>query len=243
MSGETPADIGDGTAPDRGAGGLDSATLRAALEALLLVTDEPVSEAALAQTLELPVPRVGAALSELADEYTAAGRGYDLRRSAGGWRLYTRAELAPYVERFVLEGQQAKISQAALETLAVVAYRQPVSRSRVSAVRGVSCDGVMRTLLARGLVTEAGTDPETGAHLYRTTALFLEKLGLDSLEELPPLAPLLPDDMDALDVDALDAHAAGRGASRSGASAARSGALPDHSDQAAHSTPERTDAG
>jgi segregation and condensation protein B len=184
------------------AGDIDPAQLRAALEAIMLVVDDPVTETELAVALDEPVARVEAALATLAAEYTEAGRGFDLRRAAGGWRLYTRAELAPYVERFVLEGQQARLSQAALETLAVVAYRQPVSRSRISAVRGVNCDGVIRTLLTRGLVTEAGTDPETGAHLYRTTILFLEKLGLDSLDELPSLAPLLPDDVDAFDPDA-----------------------------------------
>jgi segregation and condensation protein B len=180
---------------------LDAAELRAALEAIMLVVDEPVSDVMLAQVLEQPVERVASALGELAAEYTAAGRGFDLRQAAGGWRLYTRAEFAPYVERFVLDGQQARLTQAALETLAVVAYRQPVTRSRISAVRGVNCDSVIRTLLARGLVEEAGTEPETGAYLYRTTNVFLEKLGLDSLDELPPLAPFLPDDIDALDAD------------------------------------------
>jgi segregation and condensation protein B len=190
-------------------GELDPAELRAALEAVMLVVDEPVSEETLARTLEQPVARVAAALAELAAEYTRAGRGFDLRRAAGGWRLYTRAELAPYVERFVLDGQQARMTQAALETLAVVAYRQPVSRSRISAVRGVNCDGVIRTLLARGLVEEAGTEPESGAYLYRTTSVFLEKLGLDSVDELPSLAPFLPDDVDALDPYRPEADDAG----------------------------------
>jgi segregation and condensation protein B len=182
-------------------GSPDPAGLRAALEAIMLVVDEPVSETVLAGVLEQPVARVNAALGELSAEYTAAGRGFDLRQAAGGWRLYTRAEFAPYVERFVLDGQQARLTQAALETLAVVAYKQPVTRSRISAVRGVNCDGVIRTLLARGLVEEAGSEPETGAYLYRTTNVFLEKLGLDSLDQLPPLAPLLPDDLTALDPD------------------------------------------
>ena len=132
-------------------------------------------------------------MRRLAADYTATGRGFELREIAGGWRLYTRAECAPIVERFVLDGQHARLSQAALETLAVVAYRQPVSRSRVSAVRGVNCDGVMRTLTMRGLVEEAGVDVETGATLYRTSSFFLERLGMSSLEELPPLAPFLPD--------------------------------------------------
>ena len=183
--------------------------LRAALEAILLVVDEPVGELMLAQTVEQPADRVAGTLATLSQEYTAAGRGFDLRRAAGGWRLYTRPEQAAYVERFVLDGQQARLTQAALETLAVVAYRQPVTRSRVAAVRGVNCDAVFRTLLTRGLVEEAGTEPDSGAHLYRTTSVFLEKLGLDSVDELPPLAPFLPDDLSALDPDLRTAPAAG----------------------------------
>lgn len=175
--------------------------LRAALEAILLVVDEPVGELVLAQTVEQPTDRVATALAALAEDYAAAGRGFELRRAAGGWRLYTRPEQAPYVERFVLDGQQARLTQAALETLAVVAYRQPVSRSRVAAIRGVNCDAVFRTLLTRGLVQEAGIEPDSGAHLYRTTSVFLEKLGLDSVEQLPPLAPFLPEDVSALDPD------------------------------------------
>jgi segregation and condensation protein B len=158
----------------------------------------------LARTVAQPADRVAATLVELAAEYTAQGRGFDLRRVAGGWRFYTRPEQAAYVERFVLDGQQTRLTQAALETLAVIAYRQPVTRSRVAAVRGVNCDGVIRTLLTRGLVEEAGTEPESGAHLYRTTSVFLEKLGLDSLDQLPPLAPFLPDDVTGLDPDARD---------------------------------------
>ena len=167
--------------------------LAGALEAILLVVDEPVSEMVLAQVLERSRDEVRHALLELAAEYEGQLRGFDLREIAGGWRFYTRPEYAPVVERFVLDGQQARLTQAALETLAVVAYRQPVSRARVSAVRGVNVDGVMRTLVGRGLVEERGTDSETGAILYGTTTYFLERLGLDSLEELPPLAPYLPD--------------------------------------------------
>lgn len=180
---------------------LSTAALRAALEAILLVVDEPVTEQTLAQVLGQPVARVETVLAELSAEYTAEGRGFDLRRAAGGWRYYTRADQAAYVERFVLDGQQARLTQAALETLAVVAYQQPVTRSRISAIRGVNCDGVIRTLITRGLVEEAGTEPETGAHLYRTTSVFLEKLGLDSVDQLPPLAPFLPDDVESLDPD------------------------------------------
>ncbi|GLX07099.1 SMC-Scp complex subunit ScpB [Microbispora sp. NBRC 16548] len=177
----------------------EGATLAAALEAILMVVDEPVAEVTLAQVLERPTVEVAAALRALSEEYTAAGRGFDLREVAGGWRFYTRAEYAALVERFVRDGQQARLTQAALETLAVVAYRQPVSRARVAAVRGVSSDGVMRTLVARGLVEEAGTDPESQAVLYRTTSYFLERLGLRSLDELPELAPFLPDDVEILE--------------------------------------------
>jgi len=167
--------------------------LRAALEAILLVVDEPVPEVTLAQVVERPRDEVLATLHELAREYEESGRGFALREVAGGWRYYTRPECSAVVERFVLDGQQVRLTQAALETLAVVAYRQPVSRSRVSAVRGVNVDGVMRTLLSRGLVEEAGTESESQAVLYRTTALFLERLGLRSLDELPDLAPFLPE--------------------------------------------------
>ena len=179
-----------------------ASTLNGALEAILLVTDEPVSEIVLAQVLEEPQAAVRSALEELAQDYTAAGRGFDLREVAGGWRLYTRPEYASLVERFVLDGQQARLTQAALETLAVVAYRQPVSRGRVSAVRGVNVDGVMRTLLMRGLVEECGTEHESGALLYRTTSYFLERLGVGSLDQLPPLAPYLPD-IETLDIDSV----------------------------------------
>ncbi|MBB4985389.1 segregation and condensation protein B [Streptomyces sp. SFB5A] len=177
--------------------------LKPALEAVLMVVDEPATEAHLAKVLERTPSEVADALHELADEYTAQGRGFELRRVAGGWRYYTRAAFAPAVEAFVLEGQQARLTQAALETLAVVAYRQPVSRSRVSAVRGVNCDGVMRTLLQRGLVEEAGTEPETGAILYRTTNYFLERMGLRGLDELPELAPFLPE-AEAVEPDSLE---------------------------------------
>jgi segregation and condensation protein B len=174
----------------------DDAELASALEAIMLVVDEPVVEMQLAQILEQPTERVATVLEDLSARYTAAGHGFDLRRAAGGWRLYTRPEYAAYVERFVLDGQSVRLTQAALETLAVVAYKQPVTRSRISAIRGVNCDGVMRTLATRGLIEECGTEGETGAHLYRTTALFLEKLGLNSVDQLPPLAPFLPDDVE-----------------------------------------------
>ena len=173
---------------------LDALPVRQAVEAVLVVVDEPVAALSLAQALQRPVPEVEAALAELAADYDEQARGFELRQVAGGWRLYSRASCAPVVERFVLDGQQARLTQAALETLAVVAYRQPVSRARVSAVRGVNVDGVMRTLVARGLVEEAGAEGESGAYLYRTTSTFLERLGLSSIDDLPPLAPFLPED-------------------------------------------------
>jgi segregation and condensation protein B len=166
------------------------------MEAVLLVVDEPVSDLLLAQVLERPREEVAAGLRALAGSYTEEGRGFDLREVAGGWRLYTREACAPVVERFLTDGQEVRLTQAALEALAVVAYRQPVSRARVSAVRGVNCDGVMRTLTLRGLIEEQATEPETGAILYRTTDYFLERLGLASLGELPELAPFLPEDIE-----------------------------------------------
>jgi len=186
----------------------DDAALEAALEALLLVVDAPTEDDALASALDQPVARVRAALLTLAQRYAAAGRGIDLRRVGEGWRFYTRDTYAPFVERLLLDGQRAKLTRAALETLAVVAYRQPVTRARVAAVRGVNCDGVLRTLVTRGLVEEAGVDGATQGTLFRTTQLFLERLGLESVDDLPPLAPLLPD-VDA--IDAIDAGLTGRG--------------------------------
>ncbi len=169
------------------------AALRPALEAVLMIADQPLDEATLAAAVGHPHAAVADALVSLAAEYDAQGRGFELRPVAGGWRYYTRDAYAPVVEAFVLEGQQARLTQAALETLAVVAYRQPVSRARVSAVRGVNVDGVVRTLLGRGLLEEAGADPETGATLFRTTRYFLERIGVTSLEDLPELAPYLPE--------------------------------------------------
>jgi segregation and condensation protein B len=195
--GDTPrgstrlADVQEALADDR-----EPAGLRSSLEAIMLVADEPVSEVIIAQVLERPREEIAVVLAELAASYTAERRGFDLREVAGGWRYYTREECAPVVERFVSDGQEIRLSQAGLETLAVVAYRQPVSRARVSAVRGVNCDGVMRTLVLRGLIEEAGADPDTGAIQFRTTGYFLERLGLSGLDELPELAPFLPDDMD-----------------------------------------------
>lgn len=166
--------------------------LQSALEALLLVADEPVSETALAATLNTPTADISAALAELVRFYDETGRGFELRAVAGGWRYYTREQHAELLSGYVLDGQHAKLSQAALETLAVIAYLQPVSRSRVSGVRGVSVDGVMRTLLTRDLITEVGAE-DSGATLFATTDYFLERMGLQSLDELPEIAPYLPE--------------------------------------------------
>jgi segregation and condensation protein B len=184
--GQTAVPVGDEVV-------IDDETMRRALEAILMVTDEPLPVLTLARAVGRPTGDVAAALAELSAEYTEQGRGFDLREIGGGWRYYTRVEAAPYVERFVLDGQQARLTQAALETLAVVAYKQPVSRARVSAIRGVNVDGVMRTLVARGLVEEAGSDTESQATLYRTTSYFLERMGMQSLDDLPELAPYLPE--------------------------------------------------
>ncbi|MCJ8505412.1 SMC-Scp complex subunit ScpB [Kocuria flava] len=177
--------------------------LRAAVEAILMVADEPVSEYAIAAALVVPVAAVQRVLDRLRAEYDGRSadpgydgqlepRGFELRSTGAGWRIYSRSEFAPVVSAFVAEGQAARLSQAALETLAVVAYRQPVSRGRISAIRGVNVDGVVRTLLQRGLVREVERDAASGAVLYGTTALLLEKLGIGSLDELPDLAPHLP---------------------------------------------------
>lgn len=172
--------------------------LTSAIEAVLMVVEEPVTELEIASALEIPVPDVEAALVALEAGYAAQHRGFTLREVGGGWRIYSRSDYAPVVSKFILAGQQAKLTQASLETLAVIAYRQPVSRSRVSAVRGVNVDGVIRTLLTRGLIEEVGTDEESTATFYGTTPYFLERLGLQTLDDLPALAPYLPE------VDVLD---------------------------------------
>ena len=177
---------------DRADATLGAPSLPAALEALLLIADQPIDLVTMAQLVRRPVPEVADAITQLAADYTESGRGFDLRPVGNGWRYYTRAACAEVVERFVVDGQQARLTQAALETLAVVAYRQPVTRGRIGAIRGVNVDGVVRTLLSRGLVEEAGHEPETGATLYRTTSYFMERLGISSLDQLPEVADYLP---------------------------------------------------
>jgi segregation and condensation protein B len=164
-----------------------------AIEAVVMVAAEPVEPQLLAQLLEVPVATVEALCQRLAAAYEEAGHGFQLVQVAGGYRFQSHPDLAPYVERFVLEGQSARLSAAALETLAIVAYKQPVSRAQVAAIRGVDPEGVMRTLQARGYITEVARDPGPGqAVLWGTTPLFLEKLGLNSLADLPPLADFVP---------------------------------------------------
>lgn len=172
---------------------VDDDELSRILEALLLVVDTPVNSETLGSVTGQPVHRIAEILAKMAEDLTARDSGIDLREAGGGWRMYTRARYAPYVERLVMDGTRSKLTRAALETLAVVAYRQPVTRARVGAVRGVNVDAVMRTLAARGLIIEAGNDPDTGATTFATTELFLERLGLSSLADLPDIAPLLPD--------------------------------------------------
>lgn len=167
-----------------------------AIEAILMVVDEPVTELTLASVIGVTVEEVEGALELLAASYEE--RGFCLKAINGGWRFYSHPEYSEYVEKFVLDGQQNRLTQAALETLAVIAYRQPISRARVSAIRGVNVEAVMKTLVTRGLVDEFGLEVETGAILYKTTNYFLERLGLNALSDLPALAPHLPD-IDGLD--------------------------------------------
>lgn len=182
--------------------------LRSQIESLLLVADQPVATEVLARLVEAEPAQVAAVCTQWAQELSERGSGIDLRcveaaaGEAPGWRLYTSRDNAPTVEKFLLDGSQSRLSRAALETLAVVAYRQPVTRAQVSAVRGVNVDGVMRTLAVRGLIREVDPDPATGAHRWVTTELFLGQLGIDSLDRLPDLAPLLPD-LDHIDLEDL----------------------------------------
>jgi segregation and condensation protein B len=171
-----------------------AADARRAIEAVIVAATEPVEARFLAELVELALEDVERLCAELAAEYEEEGRGFMLARVAGGYRLQTHPDLAPYVERFVLEGQHVRLSGPALETLAIVAYKQPVSRAQVSAIRGVDVETTLQTLVARGYVDEVGRDPGPGtAVLYGTTTAFLERLGLDSLDDLPPLGDFVPD--------------------------------------------------
>lgn len=172
---------------------LTSDELKAGVEAILLVADEPLEPISLAATLQVSVQQVAEALATLKAEYSERQGGIVLREVAGGYRLYTSEATAAIVERYVRDGQIARLTQAGLETLAVIAYKQPVTRARISAIRGVNVDSVVKTLESRGLVEVSGSEPDTGALLYRTTALFLEKLGLNSVDDLEPIADHLPD--------------------------------------------------
>lgn len=188
---EEPMDLtgaGDALVPDA----MGAPTLEAACEAVLLLADEPLDLVTLATLIRRPVDQVEAAVRGLSAQYTHQGRGFDLREVGGGWRFYTRSDCAEVVSRYVVDGQQARLTRAALETLAIIAYRQPISRGRISAVRGVNVDGVVRTLLARGLVCEVGVQDGGQATLLGTTPYFLERLGISDLSELPPLADHVP---------------------------------------------------
>ena len=166
---------------------------RRALEAIIMVADEPADPALLGQLVEMAPAAVEELLTEAAASYEAEGRGFQLVKVAGGWRFQSHEDCSPYVERYVLSGQTARLSAAALETLAIVAYKQPISRAQVAAIRGVNVDGVMRTLQQRGYIDETGRDPGPGqATLFGTTPVFLERLGLNSLEELPSLGDFVP---------------------------------------------------
>ncbi len=170
------------------------ADVRAALEAILIVASDPVAPTVLAQLLEVSVDTIEALCEYLADSYAQEERGFTISRVAGGFRYQTADAQAPYVERFVLEGQTTRLSSAALETLAIVAYKQPVSRAQIASIRGVNVDGVTRTLQQRGYVKEVGRDSGPGnAAMYGTTTLFLERIGIDTLQELPNLSDFVPD--------------------------------------------------
>ncbi|KAA1372514.1 SMC-Scp complex subunit ScpB [Aeromicrobium fastidiosum] len=227
---------------------LEMLELHPALEAVLMVADQPLDHLTLAQAVGHPPSDVEQALTALADEYTEQGRGFELRNIAGGWRFFTREEYAGAVERFILDGQQARLTQAALETMAVVAYRQPISRSRISAIRGVNVDGVVRTLVTRGLIEEGGVDGESGAVLYRTTSYFLERMGLGSISELPDIAQHLPEMEDMEDevlagADDVLATIAGEEPAQGEMDEASTGSTGEVSTGSASSTGEGDDRG
>lgn len=199
---------------------LDAATVRA-LEAIILVASEPVAPDLLAQILEIPLDSVDAICNSLSGAYEEAGHGFQMVKVAGGYRYQSHPDTAAYVERFILDGQRARLSGAALETLAIVAYKQPISRAQIASIRGVDPDAVLRTLQSRGYIDQAGRDPGPGqAVLWATTPSFLEKLGIDSINDLPPIAEFMPeaDVVEALEIglrvprssaDVLDAQESG----------------------------------
>jgi segregation and condensation protein B len=167
---------------------------RRAIEAVVLAATEPVEPQFLAELVELPVAQVEELCVDLSREYEEGDHGFVLTRVAGGYRFQTHPDVAAYVERFVVEGQHVRLSGPALETLAIVAYKQPISRGQISAIRGVNVETTLNTLVARGYIVESGRDPGPGlAVLYSTTPLFLERLGIDSLDDLPPLGDFVPD--------------------------------------------------
>lgn len=206
VGGSSSTELGQSVSAEAGSG-LLGVELPTALEALLVVADEPVSSGHLADFLGVDESDVVSTLEHLAGEYQQAGRGFELRLNADGWRMYTAAQCSDLMTRWARDGQRSKLTPAALETLAVIAYKQPITRGRIASVRGVNVDGVVRTLMARGLIAEAGTDPTSQAVLYVTTALFLERMGIESLDALPAISPLLPDIQDAVDLfDSIDAQ-------------------------------------
>jgi segregation and condensation protein B len=172
-------------------------TIEGAIEAILMVTDSPISLVALATALEIPVSQVRDAVQKLRENYegneVTPAKGFELREVAGGWRIYVRENYDWAVKMFIANENPTKLSQAALETLSVIAYKQPIARGQIASIRGVNVDSVVRTLTSRGLVTEMYTDSETGAIHYGTTSLLLEQLGINSLDQLPPISPYLPD--------------------------------------------------
>ncbi|MBW8872061.1 MAG: SMC-Scp complex subunit ScpB [Leifsonia sp.] len=188
---------------------VDDAQIERALEAILMVADEPMSIVTLATAVGAPVKRVRAAIATLVADFDGVGdgesggvrRGFELREVGGGWRIYVREEFDHVVADYVLQQNPTKLSQAALETLAVIAYKQPISRGAIASIRAVNVDSVVRTLLGRGLITELFTDSETGAINYGTTDLLLSQLGINSVDELPKISPLLADGADGFDGD------------------------------------------
>ncbi|WP_236036767.1 MULTISPECIES: SMC-Scp complex subunit ScpB [Bifidobacterium] len=194
----TTGGIGTGTTRTESAADQYPGGLRACLEAVLMAADQPQQPADLARVIGAAEQEIANTLECMQAEYEAEHRGFELRRTSRGWQYASRAEFERIVASFVTDGQTARLSQAALEALAIIAYQQPVTRAQVAAIRGVNSDGVIRSLSIRGLIREQGTDPESHAALLGTSALFLDYMGLDGLDQLPSLAPFLPDSADAI---------------------------------------------